>query len=176
MRKIILYIAQSADGKIARPDGGVDWLDTIPNPEKTDYGYACFYESVDTTIMGSSTYRKILDFNIPFPYTDKKNFVLTRQKPTEDHPFVEFIRGNEGFFLDLKSGPGKDIWLIGGARVNTWFLKHGLIDELFLFIMPVVIGNGIPLFEGIGQSVSLDPVSTKSYKNGVLFLKYRLGK
>jgi dihydrofolate reductase len=176
MRKIILYIAQSADGKIARPDGSVDWLDAIPNPEKTDYGYTSFYKSVDTTIMGHSTYQKILDFDIPFPYSDKKNFVLTRKKPPEDQPFVIFKKGDENFFHTLKSEPGKNIWLVGGAKVNTWFLQHGLIDEMYIYIMPVLIGEGIPLFEGMDESVPLISESSKGYKNGVVFLKYRFGR
>jgi dihydrofolate reductase len=176
MRKIILYIAQSADGKIARPDGSVDWLENIPNPEKTDYGYASFYESVDTTIMGNSTYRKILNFDVPFPYPDKKNYVLTRNKVADAQPYVTFTSGEKTYFSSLKSKPGKDIWLVGGAQANTWFLQHGLIDEMFIFIMPVLIGKGIPLFDNFNHLVHLKPVSTKSYKNGVVFLKYRLGK
>lgn len=173
MRKIILYIAQSADGKIARPDGRVDWLDSIPNPEKTDYGYTSFYESVDTTIMGYSTYQKILDFDIPFPYADKKNFVLTEKKDIDDQPFVTFTRGDKSYFQDLKSKPGKNIWLVGGSKVNSWFMQRGLIDELYIFIMPVLIGEGIPLFDDFDPLVHLRSISTKFYKNGVVFLHYQ---
>jgi len=80
VRKIKLYIATSLNGKIASSDGNVDWLESIPNPEKTDYGYKAFYDSIDTTIQGYNTYNQILNWDIDFPYKGKKNYVLTKKK------------------------------------------------------------------------------------------------
>lgn len=80
MRKIKLYIASSINGKTAKIDGSVDWLEEIPKPEKADYGYAKFYESIDTTIQGSNTYQQIMNWGIGFPYKGKKNYVITRKK------------------------------------------------------------------------------------------------
>jgi dihydrofolate reductase len=77
MRKIKLYIAMSLNGKITKTDGRVTWLETLPNADKMDYGYADFYESVDTTIQGFNTYKQVLDWGIDFPYADKKNYVIT---------------------------------------------------------------------------------------------------
>lgn len=78
MRKVKLYIACSLNGKIAAKDGSVNWLETIPNPDKTDYGYLEFQKTIDTTIQGYSTYKQIIDWGIDFPYKETKNFVFTR--------------------------------------------------------------------------------------------------
>lgn len=79
MRKIILYIATSVNGYIAKSDGSVDWLESIPNPNKDDYGCPKFYSSIDTTILGYNTYKQIINWDIEFPYKEKTNYVLTRK-------------------------------------------------------------------------------------------------
>ncbi len=175
MRKIILYIATSLNGKIARPDGGVDWLDAIPNPEKTDYGYAVFYDSIDTIIMGHNTYQLILDWGIKFTYPEKKNYVLTRKQHVSDNEDVTFVKDNPiEFTKALKNLQGKDIWLVGGGQVNTLFFNAGLIDEIQLFVMPIVIPEGIDLFEKIPIEKQMKLLGTKSYSSGVVELKYSL--
>src|SRR5690606_40729501 len=89
MRKIILSLAISLDGYIAKPDGDVEWLKKVPNPDKIEYGFSEFYKTIDTTIMGNNTYKEILGFNIPFPFQNKENFVISRTKQT-DTEFVHF--------------------------------------------------------------------------------------
>lgn len=172
MRKIRLYIATSLDGKIARQDGSIDWLDDFNSPDE-DYGYAKFLESVDTTIMGNSTYQQVLNLSPEFPYASKMNYIFTRNKELEKHENVIFITENHlSFVKSLKERPGKDIWLIGGGKVNAFFLANNLIDELILFIIPVLLGDGIPLFEKINFSVPVQLSGSKSYDNGVMELKY----
>jgi len=146
MRKIKLYIAVSIDGYIAQSDGGVGWLDEVPNPNQADYGYFDFYKSIDTTLMGNATYRQILTFDIPFPYADKVNYVFSRTAQ-EDNQDVKFVQKNVADFVsELKSQEGGDIWLVGGGQLNAAFLKDGLIDEMIISIMPIVLGSGLPLF------------------------------
>jgi dihydrofolate reductase len=174
MRKIKLYIAASVNGKIARADGSVDWLDAIPNPDKTDYGYAEFLESVDTTIQGYKTYAQLISWGIEFPYVDKKNYVLTRKQDLANTPFVEFVSKDHAAFIEgLKQQEGKDIWLIGGGQVNTFLFKENLIDEIQIFIMPIIIPDGIEIFEMIAKEKQLKLFDTKSYSSGVIELKYR---
>ena len=121
----------SLNGKIADADGGVDWLETIPNPDKLDFGYAEFYKSIDTTIMGNNTYSQICSWGIDFPYPDKKNFVLTRKKMLKNTEYVDFISTNHiSFIKELKAGKGADIWLIGGGQVNTMLLNEDLVDAI----------------------------------------------
>lgn len=175
MRKIILYIAQSLDGKIARLNGDVDWLERFPNPEDEDYGYASFYASVDVTLMGNRTYEKILSFGIDFPYADKENYVFTQQKGKHDTKFVKFI-GDDlvSFVRVIKKEEGKNIWLVGGSEINTLLFNEGLIDEIYLFTMPVTLGEGIPLFTDQLAERQLHLAEVSSYSSGVILKKYRL--
>lgn len=174
MRRIKLYIAASLDGKIAKPDGDVAWLDTIPNPENDDYGYAEFHKSIDTTLMGYNTYRKVLQFDVPFPYPDTRNYVLTRDTGRKDTDEVTFLSGDvTGAVRELRQEDGKDIWLIGGGQINTLLFNEHLIDEMMIFVMPVVIGNGIGLFEGQTVERSLRRVDCRAYASGVVRLTYR---
>ncbi len=149
MRKVILYIAQTIDGFIATSEGGVEWL-YEPDNQNVDlnaYGYLDFYNSIDTTLMGYNTYNEILNFGVPFPYPDKKNYVFSKNhKKVDDNP-VEFVSSDiPEFVMNLKQQKGKDIWLIGGGKINKILLNLNLIDEIILGIKPVVIGQGIKLF------------------------------
>jgi len=177
MRKVILYIAQSLDGKIARMNGDVDWLDKVHSVENEDYGYASFYESIDTTLMGNRTYEKILSFGIEFPYAGKENYVFSQQKGKHDTEHVKFI-GDEltSFVREIKQEEGKNIWLVGGSEINTLLFNAGLIDEIYLFTMPITVGEGIPLFAGrlTERQVKLAEVST--YTSGVICKKYVMKK
>lgn len=165
----------SLNGKIARPDGSVDWLETIPNPDKTDYGYETFYEGIDTTLQGSRTYRQLLSWGIPFPYSGKKNVVFTRKKDLEDTPDVTFIREDPIKFLEeLKSQDGKDIWLIGGGQTNTLVLNAGLIDELQVFVMPIILPEGVDLFGSIPAETSLRLLGSHSFSSGAVLLTYEV--
>ncbi len=175
MRKLKLYIAMSLDGKIAGPDGDVSWLDEIPNPGKTDYGYSQFYQSVDTTIMGNSTYALIKNFKGPFPYPTTKNYVASR-KSGKDNEQVSFTNDPVTLVRKLKNEPGKDIWLIGGGQLNTLLWNEGLIDELLIFVMPIVLGEGIGLFEAIPKQDQLTLVDSETYISGVVRLTYLIKK
>lgn len=177
MRKIKLYIASSLNGKIARADGSVDWLETMPKPEETDYGYAEFLNSVDTTIMGNKTYKQLIGWNIPFPYVGKRNYVLTRNKFPDRSEFVEFIGANHlETIRQIKKQPGGDIWLIGGGQVNTLLFNAKLIDELLLFVMPIVIPDGIELFEGTPDLSQLTLINSRIYSSGVVELHYKFNE
>lgn len=177
MRKIKLYIAVSLNGKIAGKDGLVDWLENIPNPDNDDYGYTKFYESIDTTIQGYKTYKQIIDWGIEFPYIGKKNYVLTRKQNLHNTEHVEFISENHiEFIKQIKQKSGKDIWLIGGGQINTVLLNAGLIDEIQLFIMPVILTDGIEVFEFLPKETLLKLNKTKTYSSGVIEIIYSIDK
>ncbi len=175
MRKIVLYIAASLDGYIARPDGNIDWLTdkkyTIPDE---DFGYSALMETIDTTLMGNNTYKAVLDMDMPFPYSDKKNYVFSRseQKDTE---FATFVKDDAVDFIEkLKEQPGKDIWLIGGGQLNSLVLNAGLLDEIILTYIPIILGKGIPLFsaDAAEHKVKLVPSNSNVYRNGFLQIRY----
>ena len=165
----------SLNGKIARADGSFDWLDSIPNPEKSDYGYADFYNSIDTTLMGYTTYDQIVNMDIKFPYQNKTNYVLTRKQNLDNTEYVEFVSKNHiDFIRQIKQEEGNDIWLIGGGQVNTMLFNENLIDEIQVFVMPIVIPNGIELFEVIPQEKQLKLTASKSFSSGVVELNYKV--
>ena len=175
MRKLTAYIAMSLDGKIAGPNDDLAWLDAVPNPEKSDYGYEDFYKSVDTTIMGGASWRLIDQMDVPFPYGRTKNYVLTRDTQLKDTDDVTFVSGNVSVFLkELKEAEGGDIWLIGGGQVNGLCLNLGLIDELRIFVMPVILGEGAPLFAGNVHSQALRLIRSTTHSSGVCELRYRI--
>ena len=168
MRKIILYIATSLDNYIARKNGSVDWLF-----HDQDYGYKEFYNSIDTIIMGNNTYTQILEFG-DFPYKEKTNFVFTRNKTLLKTKYVRFISQDiKSFMVKLKEIKGKNIWLVGGSQINTLCLNNSLIDEMIIFIHPIILGEGIPLFSEKYNQNTLKLIETKEFSSGLVQLSYR---
>ena len=171
MRKLKLFIAMSLDSYIAGPNGEIDGLEVGGG---LDYGYKEFYASIDTTLMGNSTYNAILPFP-KFPYPEKTNYVFTRGALPPDTCYVRFVSGDIAAFVrSLKEEPGKDIWLLGGGQVNTIMLNAGLIDDTILTIFPLALGRGIPLFApGVALS-SFKTVHCEAYETGLI--QWRLTK
>ncbi len=176
MRKVILYIAISLDGYVAKLDGSVSWLDNVPHSNQEDYGYYSFYEAIDTTLMGNKTYQQVLGFDTPFPYSNKTNYVFTRQQELQDDENVSFINEDIGSFVrNLKHQEGADIWLIGGGQINGVLLEENLIDEMIVSIMPMILGNGLPFFSIEAKTDMerlLELKETKSFQSGVVQLRY----
>lgn len=161
------------NGKIAKPDGSVDWLESIPKPVDSDYGYSDFYNSVDSTIQGNNTYKQIMDWGIEFPYKGKKNYVFTTNVSLEDNENVSFISSNHiNFVKKLKEQQGKDIWLIGGGKANAMLLDAGLIDELYVFVMPMVLNEGIDMFGKLLKDAKVNLISSKPYETGAVEMIY----
>jgi dihydrofolate reductase len=157
MRKIILFIASSLDGYIARTNGDIDWL-----PESVASGYDDFIKSVDTVIMGKRTYDQVLTFG-DYPYKDKKSYVLTRNNDCSKDENTEFVNDAEKLVKDIIQNSGTDIWLIGGAEVISTFVNLGFVDEIILSIIPIVLGKGIPLFKNIEKDVKFELTKTTDY-------------
>lgn len=175
MRKLILYIAASIDGYIARENGDLNWLESLPNPDNTDYNYYQMLNSVDTTFMGNSTYKWLTSRNIFDPYPGKKNYVFGNSDQPKSE-FVEFIKEDPvKFYKKIFNENGKNIWLVGGGKLNSVFLKENLIDEIILSIAPVVIGNGIKLFKEINSNFLLQFQLEKSetFKSGFVQITYK---
>jgi dihydrofolate reductase len=143
-RPVLLYITASLDGFIADTAGAVDWLQ---GAEGEDYGYAEFYASVGAVLMGSKTYEQVIGFDIDFPYVDKPCYVFTRRTGLpKAAKSVEFVAEDPvGFIRKLVEGPGRPLWACGGAQLITALWNEGLIDEIALFVQPIVLGEGIPL-------------------------------
>src|ERR1700736_5167809 len=143
MRNVVLGLGVSLDGYIARPDGAVDFL-FMPK----DYSMAPFFATVDTAIMG----RKTLDAGLKMsggslPRFNMLMYVFSKSKPPGERDGVIFVTEPPATFLrKLRKRPGKDIWLMGGGELARAFLKADLVDRLYLGVVPVLLGKGIPLF------------------------------
>lgn len=180
MRKIIVYIATSADGFIARNDGAVDWLE---RPRvKGDYGMGEFYKSIDTILWGRKTYDMILKFQkegkaAPDMYGGIKNYVFSRKPPKKVLDGFEFVTEPiKKFAKRLRAQKGKDMWMMGGGGIIGAFLGEGAIDEFIIHVIPTFIGEGIPLISPARRTVPLKLVSTKKFSDGVVRLHYQVGR
>lgn len=176
MPNLKLYIASSLDGYIAEKNGSVSWLDKFPPPSETeDYGYSEFQNTIGTTIQGYNTYKQLLDWGIDWPYKQGKHYVITRNSKRKDNKDVKFIASNPvDFIQSLKDQQGKDIWLIGGGQVNSLCLNANLIDEIWLFVMPILLLEGIKLFEGDPDPTQLKLKQKIVYDTGVIQLRYSI--
>jgi dihydrofolate reductase len=180
-RKIIVYIAVSADYYIARPNGGIDWLDR-PHP-KGDYGMPAFFRSIDTILWGRKTYTQAMDMGLKLSVYGPgvKNYVFSRQpaaaSESQIQPGVEFVKEPiKQFAQKLRAQPGKDIWMMGGGEITAAFLDVGEIDEFSIHVIPVLIGEGIPLIAPRHRNIQLALLSTKKFSDGVVHLNYRVDK
>ena len=172
MRKIKLFIASSIDGYIARNDGDLDWLTEFPNPEKTDYSYKSFYESVDTVLMGGRTYFTLRSMDVLFPYKDKTTYIITRN-PFDTKENIRFITENIiEEIKQLKQEEGKDIFLAGGGELTAMLLNAGLIDELIITRIPLILGSGTALFPKPIKESQWKLINNTAYSNGVVQTAY----
>ena len=176
-RKVIVEVATSADGYIARPDGDVSWLDR-PQP-KGHYGMGAFMKSIDTILWGRKTYTKGIEMGMEAGGFGSKvrNYVFSRQ------PQGSLLRGFElvrepikPFAQHLRAQPGKDIWMMGGGEIIASFLDEGEIDEFSIHVIPIFIGEGIALIKPQHRSIPLKLLSCKKFPDGVVHLNYRVLK
>lgn len=175
MPRIKLYIATSLDGFIARENGSIDWLTKYENNPETDYGYSEFYASIGKVLMGRKTYEQAFEFG-EWPYREKKSYVFTRQKaPMRRENNVEFISEDIGEFVrQLKRNTEEDIWLVGGSQIIKVFFEENLVQDLIVFVVPIILGSGIPLFDHIGKEIGFRTRRVERYENGLVKLEYEV--
>ena len=172
-RKIVVNIATSADGYVARLDGDLEWLTSRPAP-KGFYGMGKFMQSIDAKVLGRKTYEVSVQLGAKFD----RHYVFSRQPPPASVPAgVEFINGAiRTFVKGLRQEKGKNIWLMGGGDIIASFLDEGAIDEFIVSIVPVFIGEGIPLIAPRHRHVPLDLHSVEHFPDGVVQVHYGVRK
>jgi dihydrofolate reductase len=172
-RKIIVFVAISADGYIARPDGDVAWLDR-PRP-KGNYGYSEFFRAIDTILWGRKTYAKGIEMGMKGRGLGPgiKNYLFSRQPQESLETGFEWINEPIKMFAQrLRAQSGKDIWMMGGGGIIASFLDQGEIDEFSIHVIPIFIGEGIPLVQPRHRSIRLNLLSSKTFPDGVVHLNY----
>jgi dihydrofolate reductase len=168
-----VYIAASLDGYIATRNGGLDWLHELPNLDNNDYGYADFISQIDAMVMGRHTYEKVRTFG-DWPYK-KKVFVLSsvlKEVPEELVDRVEILSGSPGEIVnDIHSSGFKKLYIDGGITIQK-FLENDLVDELIVTRIPILLGDGIPLFGKLDSPLRFTHKNTEIYQQGLIKSHY----
>lgn len=188
--KVSVYIATSLDGFIARPDGSLDWLPGAGEEDGTetavaetarseDYGWDAFWSSVDCLIQGRKTFEKVLSFGA-WPYAGKRVLVLSRNPdyaiPDTVAGQAETARGDLSALLAELAAQGvRRVYVDGGQTIQA-FLRQGLITDMTITCIPILIGQGIPLFGPLEADIPLAHVLTNTYANGFVQSVYGLNR
>jgi dihydrofolate reductase len=171
-RKIILNLAMSLDGYIAKTDGGFAWIKgdgDKNNDTKNQFSFPEFLKTVDTIVMGRKAYDDSYNMSKEM-FASKKVLVVTHKKIKEDN--VDVIKGDiVSEITKLKKEKGKHIWLFGGGVVIDPFVKAGVIDEYIIGIVPTILGSGRPLFLGKNSEIELHLDECTS-QEGIVILRY----
>ncbi len=176
MRKIHIYVAMSLDGYLADSNGGVTFLEGDGSDKENLGSYLTFIESVDTIILGNTTYRQIVEELSPdkWVYEGKKTYIVNHSHNETLHDERIFTTEELALLLQrLKAESGKNIWICGGASVINQVIELSLADIFTISIIPIILGNGIKLFDKINFETKLKLKSTKAY-NGIVDLEYEL--
>lgn len=160
-----IFIATSMDGFIADKNGNIDWLNIVPNPDNDDMGYDQFMNGIDAIVMGRNTYEKVLSFGIDWPYT-KPVYVLSSTLNTIPKNLEDKVYLNSDSVEELSSKLQKlgysSVYVDGGGVIQQ-YLEAGLVDELTITTIPLLLGDGIPLFRSLKHPLHFECVSSKIY-------------
>jgi len=170
-----VFIACSLDGYIADKNGGLDWLQTVPNPENIDMGYTAFTKDIDALVMGRNTYQTVLGFDVPWPY-EKPVFVLSsslKVVPADLEGKIFFVNGPLKEVLSHIHKEGHHNLYIDGGKCIQSFLKEDLIDDLILTTIPVLLGDGSPLFSTFDGPLNFELTDSKIYLNQIVQNHYQ---
>lgn len=172
MASIRGYIAASVDGFIADDDGGVDWLESF---NVVDCGYERFINDIRTVVMGRKTYDQSLELSPNWAYPGKRALVVTSRPierlPSGVAPWTDGIINLVQHLRDLDDG---DVWVVGGSQLQSALFELDAMERLELFIIPVLLGGGIPLFLAAAKFKALSLEASEQFDMGVVRLDYRL--
>jgi dihydrofolate reductase len=168
MRKVVLGVGISIDGYIARPNGDVDFL-FMPK----DFSMALFFATIDTAVMGRKTYEVGLKLGGTFGY-GLAYYVFSHTLAAGERDGVAFTRESPTALIgEIRKRPGKNIWLMGGGELARAFLQADLVDELLLGVVPILLGEGLPLFPAGFPQRNFALIENKTYSKGLIEIKYR---
>ena len=179
--KITIHMVSSLDGYIAKKDNSVSWFETSDNYEKGVSGQNPeeFLKTIDCYIMGSRTYEHALELSKSYgwAYGDTPTIVVTNRNLPIDRQNIEFYSGDLNKLVNERLKPGyKNVWLVGGAKLTKDFIRLNLADEIRLTILPIMLGDGTPFFDQIGQEQALHLKNVTAYKTGIVELCYEIRK
>ncbi len=174
----MVFIATSLDGFIADRNGGLDWLNSVPNPGQLDMGYKKFVEQVDALVMGRNTFETVCGFDGDWPY-NQPVFVLSgtlNTLPEEYRDKAELVKGSLTEVLEKIHNKGYNRLYIDGGLTIQNFLKEDLVDELTITTIPIMLGVGSPLFSKLAKDLEFSLVESKVFLNQIVQNHYRRKK
>jgi len=168
-KKNTVFIATSLDGYIADKNGGIDWLNSIPNPNNEDMGYMEFSNGIDALVMGRTTFETVLGFDVDWPY-NKPVFVLSntlKEIPESHKDKAYLVKGTLTEILAQihEKGYGR-LYIDGGTTIRN-FLKEDLIDEMVLTTIPILLGGGSSLFTELPNELTFELIESKTFLNQI---------
>lgn len=178
MAECAVFVGVSLDGFIARPNGDLDWLMGEGGGDSAEYGYNEFIADIDSIVMGRKTFEKVLGFD-KWYYGDKRVVVLS------NHPLDLSLARDRGGVVELMDGSPVEIvsklaasgarrlYVDGGITIQQ-FLYAGLIHRLIISRLPVLIGEGIPLFGSLPRDIRLSHIATRTYPGGMVQSEYHV--
>jgi dihydrofolate reductase len=171
-RRVRYSVAMSLDGFIAGPNEEADWIIMDPSRDARR-DFEAMYSQFDTILMGRRTFEVVKGAGGGGSAPDMQVFVFSRTLRQEDHPGVRIVDDPERVMLELRSKPGKDIWLWGGGSLFRSFAELGLVDTVEVGVVPVLLGEGVPLLSPPAKRVALKLTGHKLYaKTGIMSLEY----
>ncbi len=162
-----VFIATSLDGYIADKNGGIDWLDSTPNPENSDMGYYRFMKQIDAMVMGRNTFDTVCGFDVEWPYTVPV-FVLSnslQEIPAKYQGKAHLVKGSLSEVLSTIHKQNYHRLYIDGGITIQQFLNEDLIDEMIITTIPVLLGDGIPLFSALNEKLYFELVKSEVHLN-----------
>jgi dihydrofolate reductase len=181
--KITVHIVSSLDGFIAKKDNSVSWFETADHYEKgvtpTKREMEEFVKTLDCYVMGAKTYEHALELSKTYgwPYGDTPTIVLTHRNLPVDRSNIETYSGELNQLVNERLKPNyTNVWVVGGAMLINDFLSLKLADQIRLSVMPIILGEGIKLFDQIGEEQALHLKDVTAYKSGMVELFYEIKK
>ena len=171
----MVFIARSLDGYIADKNGGLDWLQSIPNPDNLDLGYEKFINRVNAIVMGRKTFDVVCSFDCDWPY-NKHVFVISNtldSVPNEYKDKAEIINGSLSEIIEKINQKGfYNLYIDGGVTIQG-FLEADLIDEIIITTIPIMLGGGTALFSELPNTLEFEHVESKLFLNAIVQDCYR---
>lgn len=173
MRRLRYQVATSLDGYIAGPDGGFDWI--VMDPE---IDFAALFAQFDTVVMGRKTFLATLQPGESGAMPGLDVIVFSRTLRAADYPAVSIVNDDPAERVrSLKAQPGKDIWLYGGGELFRTLLEAGVVDTVEPAIVPVLLGNGVPMLPSTAMRTKLVLSGHRLYAtSGIMLLEYTISR
>ncbi|HEY6771519.1 MAG TPA: dihydrofolate reductase family protein [Solirubrobacterales bacterium] len=185
MSLVRYYAAQTLDGYIAEADDSIDWLTGYEgsyegaDSDEGQAGYDAFYEGIGALVMGSTTYEWVLAHGRGWPYTGKPAWVLSSRelvRPEEEEADVRIVDDEVPNLIgEMRDAAGeRDIWVVGGGNVASQFADHDLLDRVEVTLVPVVLGQGKPLFDRRLRGGTMQLIEARTFSSGMVGLTYEV--